>query len=93
LLAPLLAELGALDEEAYRLRFRNSAAKRAKFSGLQRNLAIAMGNSGNPAFLDRLQSWTAAAGDLAEHAHWAIAKIHHAQTCLRPAVPADADHS
>ena len=93
LLAPHLDDLAALDEEAYRLRFRNSAAKRAKFSGLQRNLAIAMGNTGNPAFLPRLQSWAAAGGDLAEHATWAMQKIHHAQTRLQPAVSADADQS
>lgn len=78
LLAPDLHELASLDEDAWRVRFRHSAARRTKFSGFQRNLAIAMGNSGNPAFLPRLQSWAAADGDLAEHATWAIQQIHHA---------------
>jgi epoxyqueuosine reductase QueG len=76
LVAPLLLELASLSEAAYRERFRHSAAKRAKFSGLRRSLAIAMGNSGNPAFLSTLQLWQRADDAvLAEHAAWAAARI------------------
>ncbi|MGH9467289.1 MAG: tRNA epoxyqueuosine(34) reductase QueG [Terriglobales bacterium] len=76
LLAPKLEDLGALDEAAYRERFRHSAVKRVKFSGLQRNTAIAMGNSGNPKFLPRLQTWMAGDdAELAEHAAWAVREI------------------
>lgn len=76
LVAPPLAELGAMSEEDYRARFRHSAVKRAKFKGLQRNIAVAMGNSGNPEFLPQLLIWVEAADDeLAEHARWAIARI------------------
>ncbi len=37
----------ALDEEGFRRRFRASAIKRAKRRGLLRNVAVALGNSGN----------------------------------------------
>ena len=76
LFAPLLAELAGMDEAAYRERFRHSAVKRAKFAGLQRNVAIAMGNSGEAEFRPQLQAW--AAGDdpiLAEHAQWALRQL------------------
>ncbi len=77
MVAPLLIELAGLTEDAWRERFRHSAAKRAKFSGLRRSLAITMGNSGNPAFLPTLQRWQADADPvLAEHAAWAVTQIH-----------------
>jgi epoxyqueuosine reductase len=47
-LFPSLPELIALDEEDFRLRFRQSAIRRTKRRGLLRNVAIALGNSGNP---------------------------------------------
>ncbi|MGH9483330.1 MAG: tRNA epoxyqueuosine(34) reductase QueG, partial [Terriglobales bacterium] len=76
LLAPRLAELAAMTEEDYRERFRHSAVKRAKYAGLRRNLALAMGNSGNPAFVPILQSWVAGADPvLAEHAAWALEQL------------------
>lgn len=76
LVAPPLAELGAMNEEGYRERFRHSAVKRAKFAGLQRNIAVAMGNSGNPEFLPQLLIWIEDADAvLAEHARWARARI------------------
>ena len=43
-----LAELLALDETEFRARFRKSAMKRTKRRGLLRNVAIALGNTGNP---------------------------------------------
>ncbi|MGH9412789.1 MAG: tRNA epoxyqueuosine(34) reductase QueG [Terriglobales bacterium] len=76
LVAPRLAELAAMSEEDYRSLFRHSAVKRAKYTGLQRNIAIAMGNSGNPDFLPQLQTWAAGADPvLAAHATWAMAHI------------------
>jgi epoxyqueuosine reductase len=42
--ATLAREILALDEPAYRERFRGSAIKRAKLSGLQRNAAIVLTN-------------------------------------------------
>jgi epoxyqueuosine reductase len=73
---PDLQELAQMDEEAYRERFRGSPVKRAKFAGLRRNIAIAMGNSGNKEFVGVLRTM-AADGDavVAEHAQWALRKL------------------
>ncbi|MGN6594168.1 MAG: tRNA epoxyqueuosine(34) reductase QueG [Terriglobales bacterium] len=76
LLAPVLEELAGLSEAEYQATFRRSAVKRAKFAGLRRNIAVAMGNSGNLAHLPRLQQWAADADPvLAEHAAWALRRI------------------
>jgi epoxyqueuosine reductase len=48
-LAPLLADLMKLDDDGFRRRFGKTAVKRAKRRGLLRNVAIALGNSGNSA--------------------------------------------
>ncbi|HKD68427.1 MAG TPA: tRNA epoxyqueuosine(34) reductase QueG [Candidatus Binataceae bacterium] len=47
-LEPYLPELLLLDEEGFRTRFGKSAIKRAKRRGLLRNVAVALGNTGNP---------------------------------------------
>src|SRR5262249_41365102 len=47
-LEPYLPDLMMLDEEEFRVRFRKSAIKRTKRRGLLRNVAVAMGNTGNP---------------------------------------------
>ena len=52
--APDLAELSALTEAGFRERFRQSPIRRAKYSGFLRNVAIAMGNSGDARFRDAL---------------------------------------
>ena len=76
LLAPDLAELAGLDEPAFRERFRRSPVKRAKRRGLLRNVAVALGNSGDASkrpILERL------AGDedqvVREHALWALRRL------------------
>ena len=73
---PDLHWLAQLDEEAYRRVFRGSPVKRTKYSGLKRNVAIAMGNSGNKGFASDLQKM-ADEGDpvVAEHAEWALRKL------------------
>lgn len=76
LFRPELERLASMDEDNYRKMFRHSPVKRAKFSGLKRNVAIAMGNSGNKAFLPALEEM--AAGDdeiVAEHARWAMERL------------------
>jgi epoxyqueuosine reductase len=76
LVSPALDELAGLDPEAFRARFRKSPIKRAKRRGLLRNVAVALGNSGDPAqrpILDRL------AEDedplVREHALWALQRL------------------
>ena len=66
----------ALDEDAFRARFRRSPVKRAKRRGMLRNVAVALGNSGDAAhrpILERL----AADGDpiVREHAAWALRRL------------------
>ena len=76
LYAPLLESLAAMTEEEYREKFRRSAVKRAKYTGLMRNLAVAMGNSGDPRHRARLERWTAGEdATVAEHARWALARL------------------
>jgi len=51
---PPLSELSEYSEEDFRREFRKSPVWRAKYGGFLRNVAAAMGNSGNPAMIDRL---------------------------------------
>jgi len=76
LVNPALAWLAELDADQFRSLFRKSPVQRAKRSGLQRNIAIAMGNSGLASYLPKLQEW-AAGPDLvlAEAAQWALERI------------------
>src|SRR5579862_1392284 len=53
--APPLEKLAALSEDEFREMFRGSPVKRTKYSGFLRNVAVAMGNSGDPKFLEALQ--------------------------------------
>jgi epoxyqueuosine reductase len=74
---PDLRWLARMDEETYRRTFRGSPVKRAKYSGIRRNVAIAMGNSGNKAFLADLKNMAAGPDAVvAEHAQWAIKKLN-----------------
>jgi epoxyqueuosine reductase len=76
LVNPALAWLSEMTTEEFRGVFRGSPVKRTKLSGVRRNAVIAMGNSGNPDFLTRLESL---AGDedpiVAESAGWAKAQL------------------
>jgi len=73
---PDLKWLAQMDEESYRRKFRGSPVKRTKYAGLKRNVAIAMGNSGNKTFIPELQKMAADADPvIAEHADWALTKL------------------
>jgi epoxyqueuosine reductase len=76
LLAPRLEELARLDDAAFRDRFRRSPVKRAKRRGLLRNVAVALGNSGDPAHRGLLEH-LARDGDplVREHARWALRRL------------------
>jgi epoxyqueuosine reductase len=81
LVAPDLQALASLDEEGFRQRFRRSPVKRAKRRGLLRNVAVAMGNSGD---LRHRPSLARLAADedavVREHAAWALARLEDAAT-------------
>jgi epoxyqueuosine reductase len=74
-----LEELLALGEDEFRHRFRHTPFWRPRRSGMLRNAAIALGNSGDPRSLPALEQ---AAQDLdatiREAAQWAIARIRTA---------------
>jgi epoxyqueuosine reductase len=78
LINPALHWLAGLSPEEFNRQFRDSPIKRTKRSGLLRNVAIAIGNSGEPEFLPQLKVWADAAADdpvLAEAAAWAISRL------------------
>jgi epoxyqueuosine reductase len=84
LVNPALAWLAELDAETFRSWFRQSPVQRAKLSGLLRNVAIAMGNSGLASYLPKLQEWAAAPDPvLAEAAQWALVRLSTKQTDAR----------
>jgi epoxyqueuosine reductase len=76
LVNPALEWLAGLDEAAYREVFRGSPVRRAKRSGLRRNVALAMGNSGEERFLPLLEAMERD-GDVVvgEAAQWAAGRI------------------
>ena len=76
LVNPALEWLASLNAEAFNQQFRGSPVKRTKRSGLLRNVAIAMGNSGEQEFLTQLEAWSTAEDPvLAEAATWAITRL------------------
>ncbi len=76
LVNPALAWLAEMSEEEYREVFRGSPIRRTKRSGLRRNLAIAIGNSGNREFLPLLdQLATDEDESVRESADWAKARL------------------
>jgi len=84
-LFPSLPELLLLDETGFRARFRHSAILRPKRRGLLRNVAIALGNSGNPAAIAPLRAALSDPEPLVRgHAAWALGRFteREARTAL-----------
>ena len=74
--APRLAELAAIEEGEFRDMFRGSPLSRARYTGFLRNVAIAMGNAGDPRFRPALEKLSASPHSLvAEHARWALTQL------------------
>ncbi len=72
LVNPALAWLAEMSEEQFRETFRGSPIRRTKRSGLRRNAAIAIGNSGEPEFVPLLDRLTEDKDEsVAESARWA----------------------
>jgi epoxyqueuosine reductase len=74
--APDPVEVLAMDEAAFRARFRSTALWRARRGGLRRDAAVALGNAGDAASLPPL---AAAAGDadpvVSDAARWALERV------------------
>jgi epoxyqueuosine reductase len=76
LVNPALDWLAAMDEPEFERRFNGSPVRRAKFAAFRRNLAIAMGNSGQTRFLPVLRQWAIDPDPvLAESARWAARRL------------------
>ena len=76
LINPALDWLAEVSEEEFRTAFRGSPLKRTKRNGIRRNLAIAMGNSGNTAFLPTLENLATDEDEsVAESARWARERL------------------
>jgi epoxyqueuosine reductase len=76
LVNPSLEWLSSLGEQQWERLFNGSPVRRAGFLGMQRNLAIAMGNSRDSSFLPRLRQWAVSADEaLRSAAQWAISKL------------------
>ena len=82
LINPSLEWLGSLDAPAFKRYFKGSPLERTRRKRLLRNVAIAMGNSGQTQFLPTLQAWASPEDPenqqdriLAEAAQWAIQRL------------------
>ncbi|MCX7686148.1 MAG: tRNA epoxyqueuosine(34) reductase QueG [Acetobacteraceae bacterium] len=74
--APPLAELAALDDAAFRARFRGSPIKRIGRGRFVRNVLVAIGNSGDPALLPAARALCEDAdATVADAARWAVARL------------------
>jgi epoxyqueuosine reductase len=76
LVNPALEWLAEMESAEFRRWFKGSPIERTRRKRLHRNVAIAMGNSGEERFLPQLQLWSQGDDEvLAESARWAIERI------------------
>lgn len=79
-LFPFLPDLLRLDPSAFRRRFSDTSLARTRRRGLLRNVAVVLGNTGNPAAVPALRM---ALGDrdplIRQHAAWALGAIGGAE--------------
>ena len=94
---PELTELLAMDEPAFRERFRGSPVLRAKLAGLKRNVCVALGNLGDPRMVPplaiALREETSPI--VRGHAAWALGRIggDAAVQFLREALVTESDET
>ena len=91
---PELIPLLAISPEEFRRRFGRTPVKRAKREGLQRNVAVALGNSGDRAAVPALARALREAAPLVRaHAAWALGRLAGATAAvaLRSALQAEED--
>ena len=82
---PALQWIASLDGPEFNRRFRGSPLERTGRKRLLRNVAIAMGNSGQQGFLPTLAEWVGSADAvLAEAAIWATNALTEAKAIGSP---------
>jgi epoxyqueuosine reductase len=73
---PALAWLAAMDVEQFREIFRHSPVKRTTLNGLRRNVAVAIGNSGDHSLLAAAERLATDPDPVvAEHGRWAVEQL------------------
>lgn len=73
---PSLDELAALTPEQFNERFAGTPIERSKYAGFLRNVAIAMGNSGEQRFMEPLRKLADFDNEVVSaHARWALAEL------------------
>ena len=73
---PSLEELAAMTQEQFNERFAGTPIERSKYAGFLRNVAVAMGNSGDPRFIEPLRALASSDNDVVqEHANWALQQL------------------
>lgn len=76
LVNPALEWLAEMDSAAFKRWFKGSPLERTRKKRLHRNVAIAMGNSGDQKYLPVLAAWQEGEDEvLAESARWAVGRI------------------
>jgi epoxyqueuosine reductase len=76
LVNPALDWLAGMDAAQFKQWFKGSPLERTRRKRLHRNVAIAMGNSGEERFLPQLEAWSHGDDEiLAESAQWALKRI------------------
>ena len=76
LVNPALEWLAGLEVGEFEQLFNGSPVRRTGWLGLRRNVAIAMGNSGQQGFISMLEEWATAADEvLCKAARWALEKL------------------
>jgi epoxyqueuosine reductase len=74
--SPSLIELLEMSEEEFRVRFKRSPVKRAKWAGLRRNAAVALGNIGDSSAIPALIRALNGEPELVRgHAAWALGRL------------------
>ncbi len=74
--SPYLIDLLDMREEEFKRRYRRSPVKRAKWAGLRRNAAGALGNIGDPASIPALvRALNSEPGLVRGHAAWALGRL------------------
>jgi epoxyqueuosine reductase len=69
-----------MDAPEFKRWFAGSPLERTRRRRLHRNVAIALGNSGEERFLPRLEEWSASEDEvLAESAQWAVKRIRRSK--------------
>jgi epoxyqueuosine reductase len=78
--APTLARLAGVSEAEFRSWFGGTPVTRTRYTGFLRNVAIAMGNSGQAHFSPHLERLALSSDDVvAEHARWALVQLKATQ--------------